>query len=224
MVSVYLIPVEDVLLFFGYQRVRKFIYKATWSSPDVEHFLYLDKVHGRKMMFTARYGIRNPRSDAFAVHCIRKYGNELLRTMLRYDAEVNCMMNFEFWIFSGEVTPWMIDLENSTLAAETLQCAIKEHLIPLIGNVTTLKSLRDFLLQDIRKVGWTYVNGALRAAQVVSVSRQVGIERAKIVNSLQPYLKPIEHGLGKGAEISAAEFLEQIITDWDNQTKPLSVH
>jgi hypothetical protein len=219
-----LTPIENVLLSFNYKRVRKFVYKATWSSPQVEHFIYLEKFHRRKTTFAGLYGVRNPSADLFAVQSLRQYGNELFHNMLRYDAKVECMMSFDFWIFSGEQRPWMINLDDGIAGAETLQVAIKEHLLPLIGKITTLQTLHDFLLQDLRKAGWTYVNGALRAAHIVSVSRQIGIGRADIVNSLQPYLLPIETGLDAGAEISAAEFLEQIITDWDNQTKPLSVH
>lgn len=57
----------------GYERLSRFVYRASWSTPEVEHFLYFCK--DSRQYFGADFGLRNPEADRFAFDSMVKYGH-----------------------------------------------------------------------------------------------------------------------------------------------------
>lgn len=88
------IPATRTLSELGYELLHDRVYKATWSSPDVEHFLYLA---GGPRGISAGFGIRNPDAEAFAVREILKCFSDdtMARALqLEYDERSSCTMRF----------------------------------------------------------------------------------------------------------------------------------
>src|SRR5262245_45608487 len=81
----------------GYAQITKGIYKATWSSDDVEHFIYLESDSRRYLV--ARFGLRNVPVEEFGVASIIKYGHPNWGIMMQEhprDSVTACNMRFEF--------------------------------------------------------------------------------------------------------------------------------
>src|SRR5215213_7974878 len=100
--------VERPLQAGQYIRIRKFVYKALWSTSDVEHFVYIDIIDKRSEHLSGRFGFRNPEAEAFSILCLRKYGSELLRKYVRHDPEIDCTMNYDFAQLYVPLRPWRI--------------------------------------------------------------------------------------------------------------------
>jgi hypothetical protein len=79
----------------GYDRLRKYAYRASWSTAEVEHFLYLGK--DSRQYFTAEFGLRNPAAEEFSVEAIAKYGHSNFQLWLKErDPATACSVRFEF--------------------------------------------------------------------------------------------------------------------------------
>jgi hypothetical protein len=58
-----------------YPGLDVFIYKALWSTSEVEHFIYFSQNPKQKTVVMGQFGIRNPEVEAFGITAIRKYGD-----------------------------------------------------------------------------------------------------------------------------------------------------
>src|SRR5262245_23789185 len=56
------------------------VYKALWSTNDVEHFIYLSQyLKDGRTRFNPEFGIKNPPAEVFGIDSIRKYGGDLFK-------------------------------------------------------------------------------------------------------------------------------------------------
>jgi hypothetical protein len=79
----------------GYDRLSKYVYRASWSTAEVEHFTYFG-IDSRQYV-TADFGLRNPEAEEFAIQAIVKYGHPNFRTWTRErDSATECSMRFGF--------------------------------------------------------------------------------------------------------------------------------
>jgi hypothetical protein len=210
-------PMRDALRSIEYQRLKKCVYKAEWGTPQVEHFIYLQIQGRRRGHLGARFGIRNVSAEAFGIRSLKKYGSDLLRRLVRHDPKVDCSMNFDFAQLCQPLQPWRIYIPSHAPdeVAAIVKMTIVERLFPEIKKVTSLEAFLDLLLGDAPPCNWSPINGAIRAAHIVAVARQLGLRHDKIISSLHPYLKAIRVGLDCGDDQSAASYVDQLIHDWD---------
>ncbi len=208
----YEVQINDALSELGYRRLRRFAYKALWSTPDVEHFLYFS-VYGRPREFlTADFGLRNEQAQAFAFKSVQAYGGELYQ-LARHDVSSHCSMRFSL----GQLASWhpraSLHLpEMSEIAlAEKIKLAIQDHLYPIIRGVMDTERLLYLLLADAEPYSWVHSNGAIRAAMIVSLATKNGMDVEKIRTLLQPYSRRIAVVLAKGSDPAA--YIKRIIDD-----------
>jgi hypothetical protein len=212
------IAINEALSDRGYKRMKRFTYRALWSKPEVEHFLYLE-FHGTpKHLLTARFGFRNLPAELFSLRSIRSYGGELYRLVRqRHDERFDCAMNFSFGRLRSPVRRWSLntpDFSGSELAAR-VKSEIEDLLLPRIQGVREPSVFHALLLSDVEPFPWVACNGAIRAAQVVAIGRQLGMEATQIRAELRPRERWIRVGLHKGCE--PEYYIERVLEDWDAQ-------
>ena len=101
---------------YGYDRSTRHTYRASWSTNEVEHFIFIEQVRKSRSDLTARFGFRNPTAESFGLRSLRSHGGKLYRTLQHGEAPV-CLMNFSFSRFGDGVTQWSLDTEFMDIAA-----------------------------------------------------------------------------------------------------------
>jgi hypothetical protein len=99
---------------------------------------------------------------------------------------------------------------------------ITERLVPTIGHVTTVDKLLSLLTADTSYYPWLGSNGAIRAAQIVALAGQIGLDAAHIVRGAVESRKSlIAHGGSKTSEIRAnpTAYIDKILDDWDGRSQ-----
>jgi hypothetical protein len=144
-------PLADL----GYKRVKRYVYRALWSSEDVEHFLYFSTWGAPKDYLTTYFGLRNPRAELFGVRSILAYGGHLYRLMRR-DAGTDCCMKFSLGMLAGWQPRASIYLPATSgpQIAATITKSVRGPLFPLVERgdddrstpVTAAKRYRTFHL------------------------------------------------------------------------------
>ena len=207
----------------GYLHSKGLTFKATSVSHAVEHFIYLHAYGTPKEFLGANFGFRNPVSEEFSIECIRAYGGELFSRSLKHDASTDCKMNFDFGHLYDPVQRWQIYLpqHSASESAKILMSTIEEKLFPVIRRVGTLQELFELLLQDKHPCRWSYTNGAIRAAQLVSAAKQLGIEMSYLLMQLESRLEWITLGLNQDDISAARDFLESVIVHSEHSRSTL---
>jgi hypothetical protein len=200
-------PIAQSLAELGYLRVKKLIYRASWSSADVEHFVFFT-LYGGGNYLAAEFGIRNPDAQCFAVECLQLYGGRLFQNF-HVDPLFGCPMRFSL----GRMVGWpsRSSLVVSEMSEEALAAKIKDDvriaLFPVVRSVLVSADLFSLLAKDVEPCRWYVVSGAIRAAMLAHLGRQMGMPTSEIEATLQPYMKNI----GGSVDCVAPEvFLEKV--------------
>ena len=203
--------ITDSLADVGYRRIKQRVYKACWSTPDIDHFLYICLWGTPKEFLSADFGVRNEGAEAFSIKSLVAYGSDLYR-LLRHDAHTDCSMRFSLGKLGAWGSRWSLYLPEMSMAAlsEKIKADVQERLIPVIRGVTSLDRLLSLLLDDAEPCPWVRINGAIRAAQIAYVARRLDKGPAEIRAMLKPHERQIVANLGRGAEDSAL-YIERII-------------
>src|SRR5262249_32628055 len=64
-----------------YPGMDVFIYKALWSTREVEHFIFFSQDPMQKAAIIGQFGVRNPQVEAFSIAAIREYGGQVFSSM-----------------------------------------------------------------------------------------------------------------------------------------------
>src|SRR5690349_10184289 len=75
--------------------VRTHVYRAGWSTDEVEHFIYLSEIRKREIVLKSDFGLRNASAEVFSCHIIRAYGGSLF-SEVQCDEPDSCTMRFAF--------------------------------------------------------------------------------------------------------------------------------
>jgi hypothetical protein len=195
--------IGPVLLEAGYKQLDKFVYKAIWSSADVEHFIYLDESGKRKGIFAGRFGIRNPDAEAFKC---RSY-SALQRRISLQRAPVRRTQELHDAFPLRTVDP---------IGLVLLLQDIAERLHPVVRDMTTIDKFLSFLIKDGEPFWWALTNGAIRAAQIGALASKSGIGPDQIRSMLQPRLLLIANGFPRSSPMreDPAAYVDRILADW----------
>jgi hypothetical protein len=204
----------------GYDRLRKFIYRASWSTAAVEHFLYFGK--DSRQYFTAEFGLRNPDADQFGVETMVKYGHHPNFQLWASERDATtCSMTFDFGRldkFSEDSWPRVRLPEISGHDLGILVVGfVRQHLLPVIEGVTDLQTYLAFLLADREPHPWFASNMMIRGAQVVAVSAQLGRSHAETRQLLKPYGESIEkemHHISNRTVTGFDMYVDKLLSDW----------
>jgi hypothetical protein len=205
----------------GYICLSKNVYRASWSTAEVEHFLYFGTDSRR--YFTAEFGLRNPEAEEFGIEAIAKYGHPNFQLWQReQNSATECSMTFGFAglnEISRESWPRvrlpMIDGHDLAMMVASF---VRQNLLPIIETITDLETYLAFLLTDRKPNPWlTSKNLMIRAAQVVAVSAQLGRSDADIRELLRPYDRLIEkrmHHIAINTMTGIDMYVDKLLSDW----------
>jgi hypothetical protein len=208
------------LALIGYDRFRKYIYRASWSTTEVEHFLYFGK--DTRQYFTAEFGLRNPDAEELGIEAIAKYGHPNHQLWLKErDAATDCSMTFEFGrLDKHSPNSWprvrLPEISGQDLAV-LVAGFVRQNLLPVIESVTDLETYLAFLVADRDPNRWLISrNRMIRAAQVVAVSAQLGRSHAETKDLLRPHADLIEKGMRHARDTVAGfdMYVDKLISDW----------
>ncbi|SRR5258708_6099940 len=199
----------------GYVRCGRFVYKAGWSTSEVEHYLYFSTYGTPKEFLTGDFGVRNEAAQLFGVKCIQAYGGAIYH-LLEGDEPTHCYMRFPLGKIAGWNPRWSLAISTQPEDAlvNVVKEAVREKLLPEIRDVTNLGRLLSLLVRDEEPVRWVHVNGAMRAAQIAYLARVLGIGTAEIRSMLRRRENELFAHL-KGATLDCASYIERIIDDSD---------
>jgi hypothetical protein len=202
-------PITSGLAELGYRRLKKRTYKASWSSEDVEHFLFLS-LHSGRNYFSCDFGIRNPPAELFALECVKLYAGPAFQS-IPFDPRDRCAMRFSLGGLARWGTQWSLAISDMSEAAlaEKVTCAIRDDLLPVVRSILAPGDLFSLLLEDVEPCRWLRVSGALRAAIIVYLGRRMGMETRELESMLQPHLRDIVSGVQRG--VAPSFFLSEVL-------------
>jgi len=206
------IPATQSLSELGYEQLYDRIYKATWSTSDVEHFFYLA---GGPRGLSAAFGIRNLCVEVFAVREMIKYGGDIFGRALQFDERSSCTMRYDFSVFDPFWSRPIRSLFDPTLGPKIRQM-MTEHVLPVIKDVTTTDKLLRLLVADDMPCRWAFINGAIRAAQIVALADKCGMPVAQSAALFEARMRWIGNGFMKDSPTRGvpAEYIRRVVEDW----------
>jgi hypothetical protein len=193
----------------GYRRLKKRNYKASWSSADVEHFLFLSLSAGGRY-FSCDFGIRNPPAERFAQECVKLYAGPAFQS-IRFDPRYSCSMLFSLGGLARWGALWSLrisDMSEATLA-DKVTCVVRDLLFPVVRSISAPADLFSLLIKDVEPCRWLGVSGALRSAMIVYLGRRMGMETRELESMLQPHLWDIINGVQRG--VAPSFFLSEVL-------------
>jgi hypothetical protein len=202
-------PITSGLAELGYRRLKKRTYKASWSSEDVEHFLFLS-LHSGRNYFSCDFGIRNPPAELFALECVKLYAGPAFQS-IPFDPRDRCAMRFSLGGLARWGTLWSLAISGMSEAtlAEKVTWAVRDRLFPAVRSILAPADLFSLLVEDAEPCRWLHVSGALRAAIIVYLGRRMGMETRELESMLQPHLRDIVSGVQRG--VAPSFFLSEVL-------------
>jgi hypothetical protein len=196
----------------GYEYVQGGIYKALWSTMEVEHFIYIRELEKIAGHIHADFGVRNFKAEVFSCNIIHAYGGEIF-SLFKCAEPTSCVMRFG--VGRLEPTRWPISYYAEGFC-RNLHESINSHVIPVTRHVADLYDLLGLLAANMNHCPWTQSNGAIRAAQVVALAGQLGLDHAIVRGLLEPRLSFIAHGGSKESDIRSnpVGYVDKILSDW----------
>jgi hypothetical protein len=207
-----------ILQGYGYQLINDGVYRAIWSTVEVEHFIYLHEPQRVTSYFGADFGIRNFMAEVFSCNVIHAYGGELLK-LFRCAEPTSCAMRFSFARLKPPPRPMPFTESNDFIL--NLPGLLESHLMPIVRNVASLNGFFSILTSDVDSFSWAASNGAIRAAQIVAVAGQLGVNHMTVREILKSRMSLIAHGGSKSSLIRSNPdaYIEVILRDWDKELR-----
>lgn len=208
---------------FGYVRCGRFEYRAAWSTPDAEHFLFFSMYGTPREFLAADFGIRNVAAQTFGVKCVRAYGGAVYQ-LVEQNEPNRCYMRFPLGKQAGWEPRWSLSLSNQIEAdlVTLIELALRDHLIPAVRDVTDIGGLLSLLEQDEEPVRWVHVNGAMRAAQIAYLARTLGLKEPEIRSVLRRRESELFAHL-RGATLDCATYIERVMDDAEVAVRRLGI-
>jgi hypothetical protein len=205
------VGLDHALAEIGYEWIAPSSFRALWPTRDIDHYLFFSTYGAPKRFLAADFGLRNPAAEDFAMTAIASYGGELYRHLKR-SLPVDCTMQFSLGRLVGWPSRSSLDMDafEGKALFDRVRDDIRKHLFPVVKPITGPAELLAILLADTAPFEWVYTNGAIRAAEIVSLGRQKEVADKQICEALRPRKKWIDAALAKG-RISVEEYLEKIL-------------
>lgn len=207
---------NDALRAASYRRVANYVFRAEWSTDEVEHFLYFDVYDSNWMQ--GWFGMRNAKAEAFSRRCIKEYGGRTYTTVSG-DIGNDCLCNFSL----GRLFGWnrreslFVDISNLDRLSDAIREDVRLRLLPLIRGVLTLNDLLRVLLYDFDNFPTWSSNTAIRAAQIIAIVKMMGLDIKAIHSAVLNLQPPIS--LQLRGSIGPDEFLCRVTDDAINSSE-----
>jgi hypothetical protein len=183
---------------------RPSLFKASWSSNEVEHFIYLGSDIKHHKYLVGKFGMRSPIAEKFSIESMVAHGHPnfglTLEERARWnDSKCACALTYEFQRFDRarkKVEP-RIFLPNAEPAymASFISSFVSDQLLPVIQHITNSDAFLRFLIRDVEPCRWFCASPAIRAAQIVAVGSKLGADKYQIRHWLEPYERLITNNL-----------------------------
>ncbi|WP_027516484.1 hypothetical protein [Bradyrhizobium sp. WSM1417] len=192
---------------------RPAVYRGTFGSSEVEHFLYLGSDINRHTYLLGKFGFRAPVAESFSLAALSKYGHPNFRVWLAsQNNHIGCMMNFSLERVNiatkqlNSRVPVSADIGRRT---EYIANQLSD-LLPAIREITTLPRFLEVLAADTEPWPWFAANPIIRAAQIVAVGSHLKISPEALREMLMTY-RPL---ICKNLQVPDLDsFLFGLITD-----------
>lgn len=193
----------------GYAEVGRGVYRASWSSTEVEHFLYLDFSRKRGHI-SARYGARNLEAEVFAVDAMRACGGPHYMA-LETKRGFECLLKWPVGTVASWGPLWGLSIFDKTSLelADKVRAALQNAVLPRLKPIGSLSSLATFLIDDDEHCRWQYVNGAIRAALIVHSGIRSGLSSEQLRQALHPFHRYIS----REVKLSPDHFVDWLVAD-----------
>lgn len=202
----------------GYKRIRKYSYQASWSNPEVGHYIFLEMWGPSRSFVTADFGLKNPVAEDFSYECLFKYCGSITQLLRQHKRlKTDCSLRFEFARLRTPYKRFVIYTPHHTgnEIAEILKVRILDDLMPQIRDVIHLDVLLKVLLTDREPFRWFVTGPTIRIPQIVSIARRLGWTPADISVAVEPYV----HELFRGTDIvDPKNYVANVIRDWDSRS------
>jgi hypothetical protein len=204
----------SALVEIGYERVAKLVYRARWSTPEIEHMLRFDTFGTPKINLEGDPGMRNAAAEAFARRCQRLYTTGLMQQGVDID-QWWCPIHFSLGAYCG--WPGRSCLNTLEYTPDALARKVvddtRTKLIPLVGAIKTSADFLEFL----EKSNWTtppllLVGGFYRAAQIAFLARKLGVAREETRKVLLGFSLDISNAT-RATRFTPETYIDQILDD-----------
>lgn len=209
--NIYAHALKSTLDSLGYVRVRSNVFRAKWSTAQVEHVLITQIYDGALLAcdFSAvnRSAIDFARSSLIAFEPASLLAWHLSRDSNPY---------FPRWPL-GAIAGWNfrnsldMDALSEGQLTERVRDAVHGHLFPIIRDVSNVCELRDLLLRTDDAVAWHFGNGAIRAGQIILLNENCDVKIEDIEENLSKFLKEISFGLTGNSIENARKYVRQTL-------------
>jgi hypothetical protein len=202
---------------------RPSVYRASWSSNEVEHFIYLGSDIKYHTFFAGRFGIRSQLAEKFSIDSLIAHGHPNFRLFIdHYNDKTGCMLTYDFQRFNWamkkvEPSVFLPDAKPAYIAS-FISAFVSDRLLPVVGHVTNSEAFFRFLIEDAEPCRWFATHPAVRAAQIVALGSNFGMEKDQIRRSLELYERLIAKNLyiprSDDAKSCVDWYVDQLAADW----------
>jgi hypothetical protein len=201
------LAIEKALGALGYSRVRRRVFKAPWSSTDIDHIIYLEWHEKYGTRISVQVGIRHRRAQEFAMAMLRAHGAWATRQLLQV-GKYGSLFVSDLGKISSWPIPWSLDpAEKGTdSCVRKITMSLQEKLFPLIGEVRDDHTMYNFLTQMKIEALWP-ANGAVRAAETIFIGKGLGYRKDKVMADIELFGAYITSQIAR--DMTVAEFLLQ---------------
>jgi hypothetical protein len=202
----------------GFAYVQPSVYEKLPGDNGVRQLIYIFKNPKRDHLLNADFGIRNDRAEEFSCAAIRRFGSKIFEHF-QCGGPVDSTMRFSLADLNPEIWPIAIDGIASSPFIDRFVMFLNEELMSLSRSVGSVEQFLSFLIDDGHFNSWLACNGAVRAAQIVALSSQLGFEHARIRATLEPRKILIASGGGKFSIIRAdpGAYIEELLRGWSKE-------
>ncbi len=199
----------------GYQRVAKLIYRANWSTPDVEHMLRFDTFGNPKIYLAGDPGLRNAQAEAYANRCRKRYAKPMMSQAADTLDKWWCPVHFAL----GGLCDWDVrhSLDTSEYSPDALAKKVADdvrvNLLPLVTPIKTCADLLAFLEKDDKThPPMLQMGDYYRAAQIAFLAWKLARPRAKTEEILRGFTRYMASSLDE-PRVTPESYVEHILDD-----------
>jgi hypothetical protein len=190
-------------------------FRATWSSPEVEHFLAFRSWGRPNQFIDADVGLRHPPAEAFAHEMMLRYLPAGYRDIYASQPAWECALHFDL----GDPAGWpKASLDSSAIAQSdfppTVDAAVRKCVVAQFQDVCDCGALFELAIGDKAPFPWRPWGASSRVAMTAYLGRKLGRDAGTLKSALTPHVGRFKSPPCASAP-SAEEFVDRTLTEAD---------
>lgn len=184
----------------GFERVdRSYLYKRKVGVQDIEAFIEFNPYYRPINNVACDFGVSSKKAIDFANRCINKYGGPAYSYNWR-PARFNARCQLGSFFNWGPRWSLKINELGMDGLVEKAIFDINRLLRNETAEIRDLASLYRLLLADEPWLPWLFCNGAIRAAECLSIGKTLGLDPRATLDVLSQHTADIKRGLGPSVD------------------------